>query len=176
MQTRGPFDVLRQGQVENGPTDAPIPVFERMNALKPQVGDARTHESIFGTGPGSVEPPQKRVHFRRHCGGRRRHIVDTLLSHASADDLHGIFVRAIATRLDVAQRRPFCRKQGGLPAAQPFLGEIGVPVSRRVLHDIQQSLDVSGNRCHEVRRDAEPAGDRGRHAGQIENFTLNRRR
>ena len=173
VQARGPSDVLGQRQIENGSADAPVSVFEWMDGFKPQVGHARTHETVFGTGSGVVEPLQEGMHFGRYCGGRGCHIVDMLLPHGPAHDLHGVFMGAKAARLDVAQCRPFCREQCGLPTAQPFLGEIGIPISRRVLHDIQQTLDVSGNRCHEVSRDAEAAGDRGTDAGQVEDFTLN---
>jgi hypothetical protein len=124
----------------------------------------------------AIEPVEEAAHLGGNCARWWPLVVHRLAGDGRACYPHGLIVRTVLARCDGAQGRVPMRKQRTLPTEQALLRERAVPVGCSVLHDVQETLDVSWDCRHKRRRDAEATCDGRPDARQIEFLAFDRGR
>ncbi|HEY5212213.1 MAG TPA: hypothetical protein VIJ38_04245, partial [Acidobacteriaceae bacterium] len=96
--------ILGKRTIEEGTTDAPITVFERVNELEPSMGQTGARESIH-LRRWLVEPVKKAFEFPLEPAPRRRLIVNLLPTGAETIRI-GEAPRNVPTRILASPERP----------------------------------------------------------------------
>jgi len=164
--------VLREREVHEGPPDPAVAVLERMNRLEPQMREGGADQAVGSVGARASEPVEKAAHLLRDRLRRRRFVVDLLATEWPAHDPHRRLGPAPLADHYLVQAGSSGREERRVPGAQPFLRQWLVVARDRILHDVEQAIDVPQRWARTGERQAEPARDRGTHRGEVELLAL----
>ena len=135
--------VAREYKVDDRTPNPAIAILEMVDGSKPQVGERRLHQTIrLGS---LVEPVEQCIHLGRNKRGRRGFIMNLLVADAAANNVHRLGMRAIGADKNPGDAGEARREQSGLPTLQPFMCEELVRLSDSVIHDIEETVNVSGD-------------------------------
>jgi hypothetical protein len=132
----------RQHQVDQHAADAAVAILEWMYGFQPQMGEGGAGQVVGLVR--AVEPGDQPIHLARYPRRRRRFVVDFLASRPAADDVHRFGMVSVSAGAHPAHARKPGRKEGRLPGLQPFVRQRRGSMGDRVVHDVEQAIDMPG--------------------------------